>query len=107
MKNHSKRADAPSGRQTIPPAPKSLGSAKTLLSNEADAKSIKGSDLKKGERAGSAKRKRIHRRASELAMSQGKGKAGESDLRRAKRELLGLQTLPDPDDPMSSKDRKT
>ena len=89
------------------PAPKSLHSAKAILSNGADegghvrkdaspiqrgsdkssAKLIKGSDLKKGERAGSAKRKRIHRRASELAMSQGKGKAEESDLRRAKRKF--------------------
>jgi hypothetical protein len=54
---------------------------------------------KKVEKASPEKWKEIHQRAEELAMNEGKGEAKEEHLRRAKRELLGLQTLPDPENP--------
>ena len=55
------------------------------------------------ERASPEKWKKIQRRAGELALNEGKspGEAKERHLRRAKRELLGLQTLPDPDKTLS------
>jgi hypothetical protein len=45
----------------------------------------------------------IRQRAGELALNHGKRPedADAEEYRRAKRELLGLQTLPDPDDPLN------
>lgn len=64
---------------------------------------------KKGERASPEKWKKISRRAGEIALNKGKRRKqkGKSDTRRAKRELLGLQTLPDPDNPAVTKKTKT
>ena len=79
-----KPPDAPAGRQTLLPQEKqSLAPPK------------------KGERASPEKWKEIQRRAGELAMNEGKSpeKAKGEHLRNAKRELLGLQTLPDPENP--------
>jgi hypothetical protein len=47
--------------------------------------------------------KRIRKRAEELAMNRGMAanQATEHDVRRAERELLGLQTLPNPEDPLT------
>jgi len=70
---------------------------------EVATKIAEGKLSKQGEKASSEKRKQINRRASELAMTQGKrrGEVEEHHVRRAKRELLGLQTLPDPDNPLA------
>jgi len=45
--------------------------------------------------------RRIEQRAGELAMIHG-GQANEHDWSHAARELLGLQTLLEPDDPLKS-----
>ena len=46
-------------------------------------------------------------RAGEIAMNKGKRpeEKGKKDTRRAKREILGLQTLPDPDKPSVKRKR--
>ena len=82
-----KPSDAPAGRQTMLPKEK---------------QSV--APPKARERASPEKWKKVHRRAGELAMNEGKGpgEAKEKHLRRAKRELLGLQTLPDPEKPEAS-----
>ena len=79
-----KPTDAPAGRQTMLPKEK---------------QSV--APPKARERASPEKWKKVHRRAGELAMNEGTRpkEAKEKHLRRAKRELLGLQTLPDPDKP--------
>jgi hypothetical protein len=46
----------------------------------------------RGEKASPEKWKKIKRRASELAMLDGKTEPDEKHARRAKRELLGVQT---------------
>ena len=48
-------------------------------------------------------RRRIEQRAAELAMIHGREPTPE-DWAHASRELLGLQTLQDPDDPMQCAD---
>ena len=65
----------------------------------------KVSSSKRGVRAGEDKRRKIRQRACELAMNRGRrlNEVSEEDVRRAERELLGLQTLPDPDNPLGSK----
>ena len=110
---------APSGRQTMLP-PRGLpkteasrtGSRKNLRQRnreaierpryEAGVKTAEIKPSKQGERASPEKWKKINRRAGELAMIEGKPLGGvkKRHVRRAKRELLGLQTLPDPDDPL-------
>src|SRR5881409_2162705 len=52
-------------------------------------------------RASDDKRQEIRKRAGELAMNQGKPahEPSSNDITHAERELLGLQTLPNPDDP--------
>ncbi len=75
---------APPGRQTMLPKEK------------------QGAALPKSrERASPGRWKKISQRAGELAMNEGKNPKGpkEKHLRRAKRELLGLQTLRDPEKP--------
>jgi len=56
-------------------------------------------------RATQDKWQRIRKRAGELAMNQGKpaDEPSSSDVTHAERELLGLQTLPNPDDPLATK----
>lgn len=68
-------------------------------------KNAKTGRSRRGEKAGPEKLKQISRRAGELAMNQGKrpAEAEKGHVRRAKRELLGLQTLPNPDNPLDSK----
>ena len=66
--------------------------------------------VRHGERATPRKWEMIKQRAGELALNHGKHPedADEREYTRAKRELLGLQTLPEPDDPLkpiSSRDR--
>ena len=81
-----KPTEAPAGRQTLlPPEKQSVAPPKKV------------------EKASPEKWKEIHQRAGELAMNEGKRprEAKEEHLRRAKRELLGLQTLPDPENPDS------
>jgi hypothetical protein len=58
---------------------------------------------KKKEKASPETWKKIRRRAGELAGNEGKRPqdANEEHLRHAKRELLGLQTLSDPENPDS------
>jgi hypothetical protein len=55
-----------------------------------------------GERASPEKWKRIRTRAGELAVLERKqpGEVKGKHLRRAKQELLGLQTMLDPDNPL-------
>ena len=79
-----KPTDAPAGRQTMLPKEK-----QTVAPPKA------------GERASTEKWKKVHLRAGELAMNEGTQPrdAKEEHLRRAKRELLGLQTLTDPEKP--------
>src|SRR5690242_20506024 len=80
-----KPTDAPAGRQTMLPTEKQKAEPKEGYL---------------GERASPGKWKKVHRRAGELAMNEGKPReTKEKHLRRAKRELLGLQTLPDPEKP--------
>jgi hypothetical protein len=57
-----------------------------------------------GVRASQDKWLKIRNRAGELAVNRGKGanEASNEDVRRAQRELLGLQTMANPDDPLSS-----
>ena len=57
-----------------------------------------------GARASQEKWLKIRNRAGELAVNRGKGanEASTEDVRRAQRELLGLQTMANPDDPLSS-----
>jgi hypothetical protein len=52
--------------------------------------------IKPAEKASPAQWKKIHERASELAMNHGKRphEVGKREMQRAKRELLKLQTLP-------------
>jgi hypothetical protein len=60
---------------------------------------------KTGTRASDAKRQKIRKRAGEIAVNQGR-RAHEpsgTDVTHAERELLGLQTLPDPDDPSAGR----
>jgi hypothetical protein len=109
----------PAGRQTLLPLPGTLkseaakmGARKNLRqrnreaiereSYQLSAKSAGSTRPKQGERASPKKWEKIHRRAEELATTQGKrpGEVEERHLRRAKRELLGLQTLPDPENPL-------
>ena len=56
-----------------------------------------------GEKATTRKWEMIKQRAGELALNHGKRAedADATEYRRAKRELLGLQTLPEPDDPLN------
>ena len=56
-------------------------------------------------RASRGKWQRIRRRAGELAMNRGRraDESSRSDVMHAERELLGLQTLPNPDDPSAKK----
>jgi|KBSSwiStaDraftv2_1062776.scaffolds.fasta_scaffold10281171_1 hypothetical protein len=58
-------------------------------------------------RASADKAHKIRKRAGELAMNRGQPAHEPSyeDVRRAERELLGLQTLPNPDDPSAKKPR--
>jgi hypothetical protein len=65
-----------------------------------------GETRKKGRaRASREKWRKIQKRAGELAMNQGKAAAEPSEhhVRRAERELLGLQTMLNPDDPLATK----
>jgi hypothetical protein len=116
-----KLSHAPAGRQTMLPnvaetARANVGEAKNLRqrNREAIERLITGEGndesgrSKKGERASSEKWKKVSLRAGEIAMNKGKRREekGESDTRRAKRELLGLQTLPNPDHPAVRKKPK-
>jgi hypothetical protein len=58
---------------------------------------------KMGVRANAEKRRKIRDRAGELALNRGKAanEISNEDVRRAERELLGLQTLPNPDEPLT------
>ena len=60
---------------------------------------------RKAPRASRDKWQKIHKRAGELAMNRGKAadEPSDHDVRRAERELLGLQTLPNPEDPLTRK----
>ena len=81
-----KPTETPAGRQTLlPPEKQSVAPPKKV------------------EKASPEKWKEIQERAGELAVNEGKapGEAKEEHLRRAKRELLGLQTLSDPENPAS------
>jgi len=85
--------DAPAGRQAMLPAEKqSVAPTKPGIKTSGQT----------GERASPEKWEKVRRRAGELALNEGKpaGAAQEKHLRRAKRELLGLQTLTDPDNPL-------
>src|SRR5262245_28641537 len=116
----NKLSHAPSGRQTMrPDVPETVRSdfshgkslrqrnrelieRECLRTGEGDDQS--GSS-KKCERASSEKWKQVGLRAGEIAMNKGKRPEakGKNDTRRAKRELLGLQTLPNPDNPAVTK----
>jgi len=56
-------------------------------------------------RASDDKRQKIRKRAGELAMNHGRPahEPSATDVTHAERELLGLQTLPNPDDPSAEK----
>ena len=56
-------------------------------------------------RASDDKRRKIRKRAGEVAMNQGRPahEPSRADVTHAERELLGLQTLPNPDDPSAGK----
>ena len=97
-----KLSHAPSGRQTMLP-----NVPETARANVGEGNDKSGSS-KKGERASPEKWKKVSLRAGEIAMNKGKRREekGESDTRRAKRELLGLQTLPNPDNPAVTKKPK-
>ena len=60
---------------------------------------------KLGARATQEKWRKIRQRAGELALNRGKStkEPSNDDIRRAERELLGLQTLPNPDEPLTKK----
>jgi hypothetical protein len=81
-----KPSDIPAGRQTM--LPKEKQKAGPMAGHL-------------GERASPEKWKNVHRRAGELALNEGDKpkEVKEKHLRRAKRELLGLQTLRNPDKP--------
>ena len=89
--------DAPAGRQTMLPTEQW-----PVLDSDAAKKMRTGQHH--GERASPQKWKRIRKRAGELAVLERKepGEVKEKHLRRAKRELLGLQTMPDPDNPVGN-----
>jgi hypothetical protein len=93
--------DAPSGRQTMLPGtgPATVGAGKIPKSGRST----------KGEKASPEKWSRVSRRAGEVAMNEGKRpeEIQERHVRRAKRELLGLQTLPDPDNPLAQSKPRT
>ena len=95
--SNGKLSHRPSGRQTMLP-----NVHETPLASTGD-KDLRQLDGQKSERATPDKWKKITRRAGEIAMNQGKhsGEVEESHKRRAKRELLGLQTSSDPDDPLA------
>jgi hypothetical protein len=85
-------SDAPSGRQTMLPdmpegAPKVSSDATSLRQHNREARSAYQASPETWEK--------INRRAGEIAMNKGKRaeETGERDIRRASRELLGLQTL--------------
>jgi len=61
------------------------------------------SPAKTSEKASPEKWKKIRRRAGEMATNEGKRPedANEENMRHAKRELMGLQTLSDPENPDS------
>src|SRR5262249_17820950 len=86
-------SDLPSGRQTmlteVPQGePAVFGEAKDLRQRNREAIETSAAQ------AGSDTWKNIIRRAGEIAMNKGKRseETGEKDLRRAKRELLDLET---------------
>ena len=81
-----KPTDAPAGRQT-------------LLSKEEQSVA----PAKNSEKANPETWKKIRRRAGEMATNEGKRAedASEEHMRHAKRELMGLQTLSDPENPGS------
>jgi hypothetical protein len=91
-------SDAPAGRQAM------LPSKEQAVSNSDAAEKVRTGDHH-SERASPQKWKRIQKRAGELAVLDRKqpGEVMEKHLRRAKRELLGVQTMPDPDNPLSIK----
>jgi hypothetical protein len=91
--------DAPSGRQTMLPDTGAVGAGKIVKSGRST----------KGEKASPEKWRRVSRRAGEVAMNEGKRpeEIQERHVRRAKRELLGLQTLPDPDNPLAQSKPRT
>jgi hypothetical protein len=91
-------SDAPAGRQTMLPPEQQPDS---------DAAKKARTGEHHGERASPRKWKRIRKRAGELAVLERKqhGEVKKKHLRRAKRELLGLQTMPDPDDPVATLNR--
>jgi len=64
--------------------------------------------IERVERASPNKWNKVSSRAAEIAVNEGKHttQIDETHERRAKRELLGLQTLPDPDMPLATKPRK-
>jgi hypothetical protein len=80
-------------RVTRKPITDNAAERRTLLPGE------ETSGPEKGEKASPEKWEQIQQRAGELAMNEGKEEAKEEHLRRAKRELLGLQTLADPENP--------
>ena len=92
----TKLSHAPSGRQTMLPA-----LPETARENVAEKSLRREVGSKQGAMASSEKWEQVGRRAGEIAMNRGKRpeEKGEKDTRRAKREILGLQTLPNPDKP--------
>jgi len=90
-------SDAPSGRQTMLPTEQQPVS-------DSDATKKMRTGEHHGERASPQKWKQIRKRAGELAVLERKqpGEVKEKHLRRAKRELLGLQTMPVPDNPLGT-----
>ncbi|HKQ36557.1 MAG TPA: hypothetical protein VJ063_00685 [Verrucomicrobiae bacterium] len=56
-------------------------------------------------RASRGKLQKIQKRAGELALNRGRRaeEPSHNDVTHAERELLGLQTLPNPDDPTAGK----
>lgn len=61
--------------------------------------------MKRTGRATRSKLQKIRKRAGELAMNRGRSadEPSHHDVAHAERELLGLQTLPNPDDPSARK----
>jgi len=90
-------SDAPAGRQTM------LPTEQQPVSDSVAAKKVRRGK-RHGERASPQKWKRIRKRAGELAVLEREqpGEVKEKHLRRAKRELLGLQTMPVPDNPLGT-----
>jgi hypothetical protein len=67
------------------------------------AKTATPASASPGERASPEKWRKVQIRADELALNEGKPhETKNKHFRRAKRELLGLQTLPDPDKPLET-----